>query len=95
MSAAQLADVEVRDADVAHEALSLQLGERLPRLLDVLVGVRPVDLVDVDDVELQARQAGLDLAPQRVSLEAVRDSAVLLGKPWSARPTTSSECPSP
>ena len=78
LRAAQLRDVEVRHADVAHEPLGLQLGERRPPLLDVLVGIGPVDLVDVDDVELEPREARLDLAADRVALEAVRDGAVLL-----------------
>jgi hypothetical protein len=75
LRAAQLGDVEVRDADVLHESFGLELGERRPALLEVLVGNRPVNLVEVDRVDAQARQARLDLTADRVALEAVHDPA--------------------
>ena len=53
----QLLDAEVRDADVADEALLLELGERRPALLDVAVGDRPVDLVEVDRVDPESLEA--------------------------------------
>ena len=61
----QLLDVEVRDADVADQSLLLELGERRPALLDVLIGDRPVDLVEVDRVDPQPLEAGVRLAQDR------------------------------
>ncbi len=57
----QLLDVEVGDADVAHEPLLLELGERRPALLDVLRRDRPVDLVEVDRVDAEPLEAAVAL----------------------------------
>ena len=81
----QLLDVEVRDADVADEAFLLQLGERRPALLDLLVGDRPVDLVEVDRVDSEPREAPLELAPQRVALAGSAPS--FAPAPRAARPS--------
>jgi hypothetical protein len=71
LDAPKLRDVEVRDADVPDQPLLLQLGQRRPALLDVLVGNRPVDLVDVDRVGAESLEARFRLAQDRVALEAV------------------------
>jgi hypothetical protein len=60
---------------VADEPLLLQLGEGPPALLDVGLRVGPVDLVEVDRIDSQPGEAGLDLAPDRVALQAVGDAA--------------------
>jgi multiple sugar transport system ATP-binding protein len=70
---AQLLDAEVRDPDVAHEPLVAQRRQRRPALLDVLRRPRPVDLVEVDRVDAQAREARLGLAADRVALQAAHD----------------------
>src|SRR5436190_7534 len=75
LSTLQLFDAEVRDADVACEALSFELGQRGPTFLDLLVGGRPVDLVEVDRVEPEPRKAALELAPERVALQALERRA--------------------
>ncbi len=70
----QLPDAEVRDADLAHQALLLELGERRPCLLDVLRRDRPVDLVEVDRVNAKVA-SGWRPPQDRAALEAVRDGA--------------------
>jgi hypothetical protein len=67
----QLADVEIGHADVPDEPLLLQLGQGRPALFDVLLGVRPVNLVQVDRVDTQPPQARLGLAQDGVPLQAV------------------------
>src|SRR5215218_10621196 len=57
-----LLDVEVRDPDVPGLALLFELRQSAPALLYVLLGVGPVDLVQVDDVGLQPPQTILALA---------------------------------
>jgi hypothetical protein len=73
LDSAQLPGVEVRHADVTDKSLLLQLSEGRPALLDVLVGDRPVDLVEVDRVDAQPLQARMRLAQDRVAFQAVRD----------------------
>ena len=73
--APQLLDVEVRDADVTDQSLLLELGECRPALLDVLIGDRPVDLVQVDRVDPESLQAGMGLAQDRIALETMDDPA--------------------
>ena len=77
LEALELRDVEVADAGPADLAFLHQLGDRGPTLLDVLVGLRPVDLVHVDDVDAQPAQAVLDLAADAGALEA-RDNLAFL-----------------
>src|SRR5215203_989850 len=76
--ALHLLDVEVRDPDVADLALLLELGHRLPALLDVLVRPWPVDLVEVYGLHLQPTEALLALALYGVLLEVVGDVATLV-----------------
>src|SRR5207244_1105198 len=71
----QLPDVEVRDSDVADEPLLLQFGEGGPSLLEVGLRVGPVDLVEVDRIDSQPGEAGLDLAPDGIARQAVGDPA--------------------
>src|SRR2546423_511539 len=71
----ELLDVEVRDADAPDEALLPELRERRPTLLDVLVGDRPVDLVEVDRGDAEPPQARLGLAQDRVAPQAVQHRA--------------------
>jgi hypothetical protein len=61
---------------VAHEPFLLQLGESRPALFDLLIGDRPVDLVDVDRFHPEPREARLELAPERVSLEALHRPSI-------------------
>src|SRR5579875_1234935 len=68
-SAAHLADVEVGDTDIAHLALFLQRGHRLPAFFDIVVRNRPVYLIKIDDIDSQAAQAILHLAANRLRLE--------------------------
>ncbi len=59
--APQVGRVEVRHADRADDALLAQLDERLPRLdVEVLRGHRPVDQVEVHELELEPVEALLE-----------------------------------
>ena len=56
----------LRHAEIGHTAVAYfpflnQFGNRFPRFLDILVRHRPVDLVEVDHVDIQAAQALLRL----------------------------------
>src|SRR5215218_9112652 len=72
LDAPELSDAEVGDADVANESLLLEFGEGTPPLFDLLVGDRPVDLVEVDRLEAEALQAAFELAPERVAPQALQ-----------------------
>ena len=56
---------------MAREPLVAELDERGPALLDLLVGNRPVDLVQVDGVEAEPGEAAFELAPEPVSRQVV------------------------
>jgi hypothetical protein len=56
---------------VPGEALVLELDERGPAFLGLLVRDRPMDLVKVDRVDAEAREAAFELAPERVALQAL------------------------
>ena len=72
LRALELRQAEVADAGVAHLAGVDQLADGRPAFLDLLVRLGPVDLVEIDRVDLQAAQAGVALgehalAPQRLA----------------------------
>lgn len=58
--ALHLRDAEVGDANEAHFAFALEFGHGGPAFLDFFVGDGPMDLVEVDDVDLKAAEAGFD-----------------------------------
>src|SRR5262249_21290273 len=53
--------------------LRLELGEGRPALLEVLVGARPVNLVEVDRLDAEPREARVDLPADGVALEVAHD----------------------
>src|ERR671922_224633 len=57
LDAAELLDAEVRDTDVAREPLLPELSDRRPAFVDLVLGNRPVDLVQVDRVEPEPLEA--------------------------------------
>jgi hypothetical protein len=59
-------------------ALALERGHGRPALFDVLVRVGPVDLIEVDGIDLQPSQAGLAFPPDRLGLETVADLSALV-----------------
>ena len=61
---------------MADQAPLLELGERGPAFFDISVGDWPVDLVQIDRVDPQSRDARLGLAQDRVAFEAVNDAPV-------------------
>src|ERR1700685_2680996 len=73
LSPLHLGDVEIGHADVADLTLLLEFCHRGPALLNILLGDRPMDLVQVDGVDPESPQAGLTLAPDRVGFETVTD----------------------
>ena len=81
----QLRDAEVGDADVADEALRLELGERRPALLDLLGGDRPVDLVQIHRVDSRAATGSL---PARAAASRAAGSGPSSGPaPRAVRPS--------
>ena len=89
-----LARGERRVADVADLALEDEVGERAERLLDVGVGSRAVDMVEVDPVGAAAGAAILDLADDPAARGAPLVRVVAHG-PWNfvARMTSSRRPP--
>src|SRR5215472_3100673 len=65
----QLRGVEVAHPDPAHLAFVLESRQGLPAFFDISVGLGPMDLVKVDDVDLQAAQAILALLADGIALE--------------------------
>ena len=63
---------------MAHLALFFQFGQRAPALFNIGVGERPVDLVQVNGIDIESLQAGFDLPANRVGLEAVTHNATLI-----------------
>src|SRR6185437_13772691 len=58
--------------------LGLELRQRAPALLNILVWLRPMNLIEIDHIRLQPPQAGLKLAPQRIRLQAAADLTLLI-----------------
>ncbi len=55
--ALHLGDTEVGDADPADLAFALEVGHGRPCLFDLFVGYGPMDLIEIDGVDLKAAQA--------------------------------------
>src|SRR5208283_2490445 len=53
-------------------------GHRCPALLDIRVGIGPMDLVQVNGVHLQPPQASLALAANGIGFETVADLAMFV-----------------
>src|SRR6267143_163108 len=73
--ALNLLRIEVRNADPTNFSFFLQGGKRLPRFFKTgtVVVRRPMDLVKIDRVDLQAAQAVLAFAPDRSGAEFLSD----------------------
>src|SRR5258708_22239860 len=73
--ALNLPRVEVRNADPTNFSFLLERGERLPRFFEpgTVVFRRPMDLVKIDRVHLQATQAVLAFAADGSSAEFLSD----------------------
>src|SRR6185312_8942195 len=74
--ARHLGGVEVADADVAHLAGFPQLFAGGPAFFDVFLGLRPVDLVEIDGVDVEAAKAVLAFFEDGGLFEALVDDAV-------------------
>src|SRR4029077_2317647 len=79
--ALHLGDAEVGDADVAHLPLALEARQFRPALLNVFLWFGPVDLVEIDHIDLQATQTAFALAPNRLRLKACDDGSVRVPHP--------------
>src|SRR5882757_9780466 len=73
-----LINVEVRNTDMADFAFALERGHGRPSLFDFVVGVWPMDLIQVDDVSPKSPQAGLTFAANRVGFEIATDLPALV-----------------
>src|ERR1035438_9339101 len=69
---------EIGYADPAHFALALKLGHGRPAFLDILFRFGPVNLVEVDGVQLETAQAGFDFAADGIRLQALANFAALV-----------------
>ena len=76
LGALHLGDGEVGCADPADFALTLEFGHRSPALFDLFVGDGPVNLIQVNDVDLEATQAGFDFSAD--GFEGLVDLAVFV-----------------
>src|SRR6266567_4643438 len=65
---------------MAHLSLRLQSGQSAPSLLNILIWIRPVDLIEIDDIHLQAPQTILHLAPNRVGFQDTTYSPIWIRK---------------
>ncbi len=61
LGALHLGDAEVGDADPADFAFALEVGHGGPAFFDLVFGHGPVDLVEVDDIELEAAETCFQL----------------------------------
>ena len=108
MRALHLVYIEVGYADVPHFTFLLELGHHAPGRLNQVVRLRPVDLVEIDHVQLQPAQALFHFFADRLRLNGPAVLALLIpndaalgenqrffGSPRKARATTSSEWPKP
>ena len=77
--ALHLRDGKIRYADVSNLPFFFQLRQRLPAFLDFIFGIGPVDLVEIDDVQLQAAQARLQFVADGIALQAAMN--LILGLP--------------
>ena len=65
--------LKLRDADVADLALLSEFREGRPAFFDFVFRVGPVDLVEVDGVDVQGGAASLGLFFERFGLERAVD----------------------
>lgn len=99
---------EIRYADPAHLAFLFQLRQFAPTLFNVFLGLRPVNLVEVDYIHFEAAQTGFALLANGIRLEHAADFAFsfhvrshlvkrygLLGRPSIAPATTLRNVASP
>ena len=61
LPAFHLVHIEVRHTDPAHLALLAKAREQLPRRFDLVIGIGPVDLVEVNGLHAQPAQRGMQL----------------------------------
>jgi hypothetical protein len=75
-----LRHIEIGNADPANFAFFLQGGEGAPGFFEAgpIVFGRPMDLVEVDDINLQAAQAVFAFLPNGVGIVDFADAAVFL-----------------
>ena len=67
---------EIRHTDVPDAPFLLELRKRRPALFDVLVGDRPMNLIQIDRIDGQPLEARFQLPPNRGSLKVAHDLAV-------------------
>src|SRR6185312_2270135 len=74
--AGHLLPVEVADTDVADLAGLPQLFTGRPAFLDVFLGFRPVDLVEIDGIDVQTAEAVLAFFEDRGLFQTFIDDAI-------------------
>src|SRR5215813_10790432 len=78
LDTAQLLNVKVRDTDMAHLPLFLQLCQRTPSLFNIGFRFRRVNLIEVDGLNTQTFQAGFDFSLDRGRFQASAHSPLIV-----------------
>src|SRR5690349_12877803 len=89
LNAFQLFEIEVADAGIADFALRYQFAERAPAFLNVFGRNGPMELIEIDAIDVQPPQARIAFSADAVTLETagdavvgLRNTAALCGDEW-------------
>src|SRR5678816_836362 len=85
LDALKLRESEVAHAAVAHLAFADQLRDRTPAFFDVFVRLRPMDLVEVDDVDAEPTQAGFHFVADALAFEPRNDLPLIVPAAFALR----------
>src|SRR5215469_2993169 len=73
-----LSGAEIGNTEIAHLAFAREARHLGPAFFDIFVGFRPVNLVEVDDVDFQAPQAGFTFTTNGFSFQRAADLSFLV-----------------
>src|SRR5581483_10902057 len=68
-STTHLLNIEVRYSEITHLAFFFEAGHLRPTFFYVGVGIRPVNLVEIDDINFESAQAGFTLPADRLGFQ--------------------------
>ena len=81
----ELGCIEVRDSGVADLALCDYIGDRRPGLFNSLIGLGPVNLVQIDHLDSEARKAGVHFLENRPGIQVWKDRLFIVPSPSALR----------
>ena len=96
--ACHLLGVEIGDANPTYLSGLLQLQKCLPTLFNILIGFRPMDLIQIDRVDSQTTKRRLALPSNRLALQRLHDlpipipATLALGEDIRARSAVGCQC---